>query len=274
MKTSLLISALAVSASTVFMTGHAAQAAGTNYESRHVQALDLALTGDVKGSSKILRELADSKLPAGEKDRVLLSLGRVLYQGGDFAGAITAYDKISAGSDAWFSSLEERAWTYMRLDQADEALGQLKTLLSPVFKEKAGPEAYFLSAFAHLRVCDYPKLFKDLDLFKERFREKVKSWEAAQSFDPAAASRLKETRESITKLSLVEAEAIQRLYLDEELNKKKNAPPKITKQADELSFPVSENKNGYDEEVWLDEVDKVRVRVSGCPQPSKGGNSL
>lgn len=230
-------------------------------QDRHVKAIDLALAGDAKSASRLLRDLVKEKMPAGEKDHVQLSLGRVLYQTGDYKGALEAYAKVSSGSDAWFLALEERAWSHMQLDQPEEALAHLKTLLSPLFKEKASSEPYFLSALAQLRVCAYPALFKTLDLFKERFRDRVKSWEATAGLDPAAQTKLKKTRETIQKLNVVEAEAIQRLYIEEDPNNKQGSVPKIEKGSSQLSFPVVDN-----EEIWLDEVDNFKVRVSGCPQ--------
>lgn len=228
---------------------------------RHAQAIEIALAGDAKTAVRLLRSLQSEKMSTDEKDRVNLSIGRVLYGTGDYIGAIESYMKVTAGSDSWFEALEERAWAHMQLNQPEEALAQLKTLLSPLFKDKASSEPYFLAALAHLRVCDYPALFKDLDLFKTRFRDRVKAWEASAGFDAQAATRVKAVSETIQKLNIVEAEAIQRLYMDEDLKKKRAAPPKIVKGSGQLSFPVTDS-----DEVWLDEVDNYHVRVSGCPQ--------
>ena len=234
-----------------------------DYKALHTQALDLALNGNTKESLKVLRSLEKERLSESNLAQVQLSIGRVLYQQGSYKAAVSEYRKVTPGTDAWFSALEERAWSYMQMGQPDDALAQLKTALSPLFKDKASSESYFLSAYAHLRICDYPALFRDLKNFKDRYRDHVKTWTAAQSFDPAAARSLKEVTSTIQKLNLVEAEAIQRLYMDDNLKAHMPAPSKITKASDELSFPIA---SGEEKEVWMDEVDNYQVRVSGCPK--------
>ena len=241
-----------------------------DYKAMHTQALSLALAGNTKESLKALRSLEKEKLPEDERAQVELSIGRVLYQQGDFQDAVTEYRKVTPGTDAWFSAIEERAWSYMQLGQPDEALAQLKTALSPLFKDKATSESYFLSALAHLRICDYPALFRDLKSFKASYRDRVKTWTASQSFDPSAARNLKDVTETIQKLNLVEAEAIQRLYMDDNLKEHMPTPAKITKSSDDLSFPVAP---GEEKEVWMDEVDNYQVRVSGCPKEDITSNA-
>jgi tetratricopeptide (TPR) repeat protein len=250
-RTLLVVAALALSSA-----AHAAD----DYRALHAKALDLAISGDTKGALQVLQNLKSEKLSENDKDRVELSLGRVLYQIGDFKGAVEEYRKISPGSESWFVALEERAWAYMKMDQPEQALAQLKTLMSPLFKERATSEAYFLTTYAHLRICEFPALFKDLDLFKERFRPKVKEWQA--SSNAADQAKLKSVQETIQKLNVVEAEAIQRLYMeDETLKTMKGKAPRITKKGDQLSFPIGNDS----QEVWLDEVDNYQVHVKGCP---------
>lgn len=242
-------------------TGGGRAAAG---EHRHAQALDLALAGDLKGAARVLRELLDgksaAKISAQEKDRVRLSLGRVLYQLKDFDEALEAYMAIKPGAPAWFEALEERAWTNMQLARPEEALSQLKTLLSPLFKDRVSAEPYFLASLAQLRVCDYSNLFKTVNQFKDRFRDKLKTWRSSSSSE--AQAQIKLTGEMIQKITLVEAEAIQRLYIDEDPKARSGDAPKVTKAPGQLSFPVTET-----DEVWMDEVNNVRVSVKGCPVP-------
>ena len=242
--------------------------ATNDYANLHMRALDLAISGNTTSALQILHNLETEKLPAGEKDRLTLSIARIKYQQGDLKGALEQYKKINAGTEAWFTALEERAWTHMKLDQPAEALSQLKTLLTPLFKDKVSSEAFFLSGLAHLRICDYPALFKDLDTFKDRFRERVKTWQS--SSDDQSAKQLKQVQDSIQKLNVVEAEAIQRLYMDNDaLKKMKGKPGKIARGKNELSFPVSDDNN----EVWLDEVDNYHVRLNGCPSNIAGSGT-
>jgi hypothetical protein len=134
--------------------------------------------------------------------------------------------------------------------------------LSPLFQDKIRTEPFFLASLAQLRVCDYSAMFKTIDQFKIRFRDRVKTWES--SSDPLVRGRLKEAGETIQKLNLVEAEAIQRLYIDVSGKRHAGSAPKIgVSGANQLQFPEVEG-----DEVWLDEVDDFRVTVKGCPKPA------
>ena len=114
---------------------------------------------------------------------------------------------------------------------------------------------------AQLRVCDYKSVFKTIDLFKNRFREKTRMFEASKSAQDKA--QLNEIGESVQKLNIVEAEAIQRLYLDENGKPRKGSPPSVARTVDQLSFPATDG----DDEVWMDEIDGYRVTLKGCVPP-------
>ena len=235
---------------------------GGDYKSRHVVALEKAMAGDAKGALAILTKLTSATMPLDELDRVYLSLGRVHYQAGDSEAALEAFQKVRKGSASWLEALEEKAWTHVRMGKFDDALASLKTVLSPLFQDKIRTEPFFLTSLAQLRVCDYSAMFKTIDQFKSRFRDRVKSWESSN--DPAMKGRLKEASETIQKLNLVEAEAIQRLYIDVSGKRHSGSAPKIgANGANQLTFPEVEG-----DEVWLDEVDDFRVTVKGCPKPA------
>lgn len=236
-----------------------------NIQQRHAFAVDRALAGDGKGALAMLKELSQLSMPAEERDRVFLSMGRIHYQLGNDREAIESYKQVRLGSPSWLEALEERAWAHMRAGQPQEALAALKTVLTPIFSERTLSEPYFLAALAQLRVCDYQSVLKTLDLFKTRFRDKVRAWEKSKDSDAVARLRLRETSETIQKLNLVEAEVIQRLYIDENGQRKDGAPPKIAKDSDQLSFPMDSEMDS--KEVWLDEVDNYRVSVKGCQAP-------
>lgn len=229
---------------------------------RHLQALELAIKGQTSAALAILKTLPDLEMSANERDRIYLTTGRVKYQVGDYNGALQAYQKMRKGGAGWLEMLEERSSVYMRLGQPQNALASLKTVLAPLFKERTLTEPYFLAALAQLRVCDYKSVFKTLELFKERFRDRVKQWESAKA-DPNAQIQLAEARETIQKLNLVEAEAIQRLYMDESGKPMAGSPPKIERSSDQLSFPSESDMDS--KEIWLDEVDDYRATVKNCP---------
>jgi hypothetical protein len=235
--------------------------AASDARSRHAQALDLALAGNTKAAITALNKLVDDpKISEDDKDRAYLSIGRINYQDGFDEAALIAYGKIDKGSPAWLESLEERAWAEMRSGDPEKAIGTLKTVVSPIFKDQVRSESYFTMALAQLRVCDYPSLFKTIEKFKKTFRPKIAGWEA--STDLASRAQLQEASDTIQKLNLVEAEAIQHLYLNDSGKKLSGSVPRISNTVDEMKFP---DVDGDNDEVWMDEIDKNRVRVKGCP---------
>lgn len=225
--------------------------------SEHSQALSQALKGDVKGGLRALRALAKKSLPKGEADRVQMSIGRLSYELGDYGDALDAYDKVDKKGPSYLESLEESAWAEFRNDETPNALAKLKTVTSPAFKGQVRSEPFFLQGLAQLRVCDFKSVFKTLDLFKDRFSSDVKSLEASSL--PSDKAKLKEIGNTVQKLNLVEAETIQRLYLDENGKKRSGSPAKIKKGSDQLSFPTTE-----DEELWMDELEGFQVTTKGC----------
>lgn len=229
----------------------------------HKRALDLALSGKEKDALKVLTRLTSENVNADEKDRIYLSIGRIQYQLGKLNEALDAYGKVRAGSPSWLEALEERSVVMLRQGRAEDALATLKTVSAPLYKDQIHSEAYFLIAFAQMRICDYKSVFKTLDLFKERYREKVKTWETAGSTDSTTRRNLSEVRETIHKLNLVEAETIQHLYVSEGGKPQAGSPPPIKKEKDQLTFPTNHEIDA--KEIWLDEVDAFRVTAKDCP---------
>ena len=229
---------------------------------RHLEALDLALKGETKSALSILEPLATESMPEAELDRVRLSIGRVHYQAGNYESALASYNQVRRGGPSWLEALEERATAQMRLGRPQEALASLKTVLTPVFEDRINSEPYFVAALAQLRVCDYKSVFNTLDLFKSRYRERVKSWESPRA-DRKAMVHLSEVRETIQKLNLVEAETIQHLFVSESGRRQSGTPPSIERSRDQLAFPTDNETDA--KEVWLDEVDDYRVTTKDCP---------
>ncbi len=252
----------ATSASGAAIKKPLAEVKSLSIRDRHIMAIDRALAGDVKASEEILKSLLSANPSADERDRLLLTLGRVEYQAGDDENAVAAYKQIRIGSDSWLEALEESASAQMRLGHPLVAMAQLKTVLTPYFQDRVSSEPYYLIALANLRVCDYRSVFRILDLFKSRFRSRVKEWENAKA-NPVVQNNLREVKMTIQKLNLVEAEAIQRLYMDESGKPLAGSVPKISRGSNQLYFPADPDVDS--KEVWLDEIDHYRVNTKGCP---------
>lgn len=107
-------------------------------------------------------------------DRRAMEKGRELFSQNKFNEAIAAYNQVSKDSDFWLESIEEKAWSYVRLNELNKALAQTKTLMSPVFNSVVGTEPFFLQSLANLKICDYKGVLETHRLFKDSQRARIK----------------------------------------------------------------------------------------------------
>ncbi|MGE0526958.1 MAG: hypothetical protein AB7P49_07850, partial [Bdellovibrionales bacterium] len=122
---------------------------------------------------KALKLLQESGQVVIGKDLIQSAYARVLYQKGDIEAALDAYSKIPKSSTLWVESVEEKAWAHLRRDHFDKALGEVITLLSPALSPLVGPESYYVANLLALKVCDYPRIFKNSERFKKSHRERL-----------------------------------------------------------------------------------------------------
>ena len=85
---------------------------------------------------------------------------------GRFQQAIELYSLIPASSDFWLDAIEERAWSFTRLGQYENALADLHSVTMPVWRSQVGPETYMLSTFVSLKICAYKDVVKKINTFK------------------------------------------------------------------------------------------------------------
>lgn len=146
-----------------------------NYKARILwQIATLApLLNETDPALKALKILSESGQTAIGRDQILSAQARALYQRGEIDAALNAYNQIPKSSSLWIESVEERAWAHLRRDDFDKALGETVTLLSPALAPLVGPESYFLANLMSLKACDYPRIFKNSELFKQRHRNRI-----------------------------------------------------------------------------------------------------
>ncbi len=234
----------------------------SNVQAQLKRAYTHADRGHNNSALKVLAKIQskDQKI----KDDVALAQGRTLFNKGEYAKAYKSYKKISKKSDHWLSSVEERAWALIYLGKANQALADSHTLMSPLFRKVVSPEAFFLSAFAAYQVCDFTRVFKIIDQFKKVSRKKIENLESGLQTrrNPKSQWELAHYSDVIQHLSLVEADSIQRMYLDKSLQGERGqAGPEQKVGQYDLQFPYEEN------DVWIDEIDQLQVNAKNCPQP-------
>jgi tetratricopeptide (TPR) repeat protein len=127
-------------------------------------------TDEALSAIKLLRE--SGQIVIGQ-DLIQSAFARILYQKGEIDQALAAYAEIPKSSSLWVESVEEKAWAYLRKNDSDKALGQTITLLSPALAPLVGPESFYLANLMALKICDYPRIFKNSDLFKARHKDRL-----------------------------------------------------------------------------------------------------
>ncbi len=122
----------------------------------------------VDSALRALKLIRESGQTAIGQDIVSQAYGRALFQKGDLDAAMQAFLEVPKSSSLWVETVEERAWTSLRKSDFDKAVGDTITLLSPALAPLVGPESYYLANLMALKSCDYPRIFKNSEIFKTR----------------------------------------------------------------------------------------------------------
>ncbi|MCJ8276727.1 MAG: hypothetical protein MJK18_07790, partial [Bdellovibrionales bacterium] len=137
---------------------------------------NLLFKGEDVKAAKLLKHLQGVKSNNPISTNLMnLTAARMLYQNGYLTEAIRYYEKIEKSSDYWFEAQEEIAWSYLRLGQSQNTLASSMTLMTPDFTADVGPEVFYLSSLANLKVCDYASVSRTLQDFRTRFQKKAQS---------------------------------------------------------------------------------------------------
>lgn len=160
------------------------KAAGDSSQSSKalVEKLRLALASlkfdEPKKAVMILPSNAEFKKAGLPVDYLIITRARAQYQAGDFAGAEKSYSEVPQASDFWVTAIEERAHTKGKAGDYNKALGDLTTLMSPVFEKNLGPEPYFTAALTYFRLCQYGKVIDTMEKYKKNMKARALALEA------------------------------------------------------------------------------------------------
>ncbi len=230
------------------------------------RSLELADKGQNQKALQILKTPILKNLNGGLDHNIQLIKGRVLFNSRKYSSALEAYEKIPRSSPLWLASVEERAWTKIYLGKMNDAIADSHTLMSPLFSDVVSPEAYYLSAFVSHQVCDFNRVFQIIEVFKKQSLGRIKEIEKKSKLNKSEKLNIELQHYSnvITHLHLIEADSIQRIYIDKKLAGKRPTLHNKTKNGEfDLEFPFEEN------DVWIDEVDQLKVEAKNCPVPFK-----
>ena len=104
------------------------------------------------------------------EEKTVMDKARQSYQAGKLDKALELYNKIPQTSDFWVEALEEKAWTHLRKGETDKALSLITTLTSELLAPQIGPEPYFLKGLIDYRLCNIKGIYKNMELFRQRFK--------------------------------------------------------------------------------------------------------
>lgn len=187
------------------------------------QALSAAVQDRLPLAKKNLAELSSLKQSLFDRDQITMARARLSFQASELNEALKSYESIERSSDYWLESLEERAWTNMRLGRPEQSLNDLKTLLADVFAPQVGPEPFYLQAFINLKICDYNQIFSSLEAFKKRYRSRIVALQklASQGSTPsseAVLEKLASTPITWNSAGYQSAELPRYFHRDEQMN--------------------------------------------------------
>lgn len=125
-----------------------------------------AKKNDLKGAAWALKNHMEPAVEAAKSGELSvrqdLTIARILYQAGQMKAAQEFYEKIPNQSSSYLAAREELSWVYLREGDMSKLRGQIKTLASPMFKDRFQPEVYLLRAVSDLKMCFYDQVDKDL----------------------------------------------------------------------------------------------------------------
>lgn len=136
---------------------------------------------DTKKAATALAHLMKLENNPVSPDLMNITAARLLFENGYFDAAIKYYDKVPKKSEYWFESQEEKAWSYLRKGEPQNAIATGKSLIEPIFAAVVGPEAYYQQALAYLKVCDYPSVADVLTTFKIAYKDRAQKLMALKS---------------------------------------------------------------------------------------------
>ncbi len=171
-------------------------------------ALAYAQADQADKAAKIMGLLLKAKNNPVSPELMNLTAARMLYQNGYFDPAQKYYDKIPKKSEDYLEAQEEKAWTYLRRGQPQNAIATTQSLVNPIFSGQVGPESWFLHSLAQLKVCDYSGVLETMKGFPKEFKDHAVALEQL-SQGKAGMKELGDFLERMKKGALTRAEMVR-----------------------------------------------------------------
>lgn len=195
-------------------------------------------------------------------DEALLEQARRYYEQGKLFSALRSYQQISDKSSVWITAQEEMAWTFYRMGDFESALSLTRTLTAYPINQLPVYESYLIKALAHMKLCQYSRVFDTLSDFQKTKAQHILELEKRYANEKSRqiGFELQIATDVVKKLKLVKIDTEQRLLRDHRDGLSiQSAKAFEKKDYNHLVFP-----DEWDEDPWLDELGHFEVKSSQC----------
>ena len=131
--------------------------------------LSLIQQKDMDTATKVLSWLLSKTKDSYRKDKISLTIARLLADIGESKASEYYYKKIKKISYMWFLASEEMAWIHLRESDNSQAYSTAMSLNYPGFLQSISPSMYFVMALSQLKNCDNEGAVQTLINFKKAF---------------------------------------------------------------------------------------------------------
>ncbi len=134
--------------------------------------LNLIKKEDMDSAAKILAWLLKKTKDQSRKDKIHLTIGRLLADRGETDAALYYYGQLKKPSYFWLLAQEEKAWLFLNSGNYGPAYSTASVFEYPQFKKSASPYMFLALARSQLKNCDYKGTARSLSYFKSLFSKR------------------------------------------------------------------------------------------------------
>ena len=145
--------------------------------------LSLIQQEEMESATKILAWLIEKTKQQSRKDRVYLTIGRLLADIGEMEASLHYYAKLKEPSYFWLFAQEEQSWIFFNKGNYGKAHSTASVFEYPQFKNVISPYMSFILASSQLKNCDYKGVTRSLSDFKLLFLKRKSEMEKILNSD-------------------------------------------------------------------------------------------
>jgi tetratricopeptide (TPR) repeat protein len=145
------------------------------------EAFQIVVSLDVTAAEKAspLRSKGISRL----RELGVLNLARLSYEEGQFLESLAYYRTLMQESAAFHESLTEQGWAFFMAGYPNRAFGAQYAAVSPFFRDRFNPDAYFLGGILQYWMCHFEKAQEGIGRFVahttsegDELKKRIQSW--------------------------------------------------------------------------------------------------